>query len=153
MKTEDWFKGEFVKQLRLTMPGCVTIRHEDQYTAGVPDISHSWMGHTSWWEAKAVCPTPGRELRTTGVQILTCSRLDVCGSLCRYLVWLEDGDGPVTLAVKAESLIAPIIHHGMTKIPAKQVRALGIKIADGHDFKQAAEFVRQIHGRLRAGEP
>jgi hypothetical protein len=37
--TEAVVKGELVKKLRKGIPWAVTLRHEDQFTAGIPDIS------------------------------------------------------------------------------------------------------------------
>ena len=154
MKTEDWFKGGLCSEMREIMPGSVVLRHEDQFTPGIPDISSSWIKHTIWIEAKAVCPTPGRELRTTGKQVLTCTRLEGSSSWCRYLVWLEDEHGPCWLTIKPSTLARRL---GMgqqvtLKIPARCVRELAeAEPVPGHSFGEIAAWLRQKHEILGRG--
>ena len=49
---EATLKRALVKAMRTTMPGAVVFRHEDRFTAGIPDISVTWAGITTWWEVK-----------------------------------------------------------------------------------------------------
>ena len=49
---EATLKRALVKAIKTTMPGVVVFRHEDQFTAGIPDISVTWAGITTWWEVK-----------------------------------------------------------------------------------------------------
>jgi hypothetical protein len=152
MKTEDWFKGEQMKALRLEMPGGVFLRHEDQFTSGIPDISSTFARSTIWAEAKAICPTPGREFRTTHIQLLTALRLDEVGSWCRFLVWLEDDFGTVTYLLRPRELIKPIVNEGRTKLSVKRVRALnGQVLMQGHDFAGTAAYLRYVHEVLKQG--
>ena len=49
---EATLKSSLVGVLKNTMPGAVVVRHEDKFKAGVPDISVTWRGTTSWVEVK-----------------------------------------------------------------------------------------------------
>ena len=83
---ESTIKSALVKTLRLALPGFVVIRHEDRFTAGVPDISVTGHGLTSWWEVKFANP----RLHSRDVQRLTALRLASAG-VCFYVVYqLED---------------------------------------------------------------
>ena len=65
-------------------PEAVALRHEDLYSAGIPDLSYSLNGRTSWWEVKYADP----RLVSKGVQRHLCSRLDAA-SLCRYIIYQQ----------------------------------------------------------------
>ncbi len=62
------------------MPGAVVFRHEDQFTGGIPDISVTWAGITTWWEVK-YSPI-GRSSKPTSLQgytLLSLSRQSTAG--------------------------------------------------------------------------
>ncbi len=67
---EAQFKNKFVTRMRSLYPSLVIFRHEDQFTAGIPDISITRSIHTLWLEAKV---TPGE--RMGGLQDETLRRL------------------------------------------------------------------------------
>ncbi len=67
---EAQFKGKFVKFFRTKYPSLVIFRHEDQFTAGIPDISITRSIRTLWLEAKV---TPGEKVG--GIQDETLRRL------------------------------------------------------------------------------
>lgn len=69
-------------EIRRHLPTAVAIRHEDQFTHGIPDLSVSLAGRTTWWEVKYADPL----LRTTGIQHHLCARL-AAETYCRYLVY------------------------------------------------------------------
>jgi hypothetical protein len=54
MPTEATIKGDLVKKLRKRLPWAITLRHEDRFTAGVPDISitNGKYRSTLWLEVK-----------------------------------------------------------------------------------------------------
>ena len=68
---ENTIKDELVKRLRRAAPRFVVFRHEDRFTAGIPDISMTGRGATSWWEVKYLNP----RLHSYGLQELTMKRL------------------------------------------------------------------------------
>ena len=49
---EATLKRALVKAIKTTMPGAVVFPHQDRFTAGIPDISVTWAGVTTWWEVK-----------------------------------------------------------------------------------------------------
>lgn len=65
-------------------PSFVTLRHEDVRTSGIPDVSITGLGKTTWWEAKYLNPV----FRSTGIQELTMLRLAAAG-YARYVIWEE----------------------------------------------------------------
>ena len=70
---EATLKRNLVKSIKSTMPGAVVFRHEDQFTAGIPDISVTWAGITTWWEVK-YSPI-GRSSKPTQLQGYTLDQL------------------------------------------------------------------------------
>jgi hypothetical protein len=85
MKHESDYKATLMRELRARLTGCVALRHEDRFTSGIPDISVTLHGRTSWWEAK-VTPVVSKS-----IQELTMLRLAAAG-YARYVVW-EDKCG------------------------------------------------------------
>jgi hypothetical protein len=61
--TEADLKSALVSMLRQSLPGWVIVRHEDTTRAGIPDISVTGCGWTSWWEVKHANPYLKRDLR------------------------------------------------------------------------------------------
>lgn len=86
--TEATLKGALVQKAKETLPGWVIIRHEDQFRAGVPDISATGNGKTSWWEVKFA--NPG--FSSKGIQDLTLQRLDRAG-MARYIIYEKSSLG------------------------------------------------------------
>jgi hypothetical protein len=64
------------------------MRHEDSSRSGVPDISVTARGKTSWWEIKYGHPS----FETNGIQHLTMLKLGRFG-YARYVVFRETADG------------------------------------------------------------
>jgi hypothetical protein len=83
--TEGALKSTLVKKLREAAPHFVVIRHEDTSRSGVPDISVSGNGKTTWWEVKYGKPS----WKSMGIQELTLKRLAKV-SYARYIVFTED---------------------------------------------------------------
>jgi hypothetical protein len=82
VKHESDGKAALMRELRVRLPGCVALRHEDRFTSGIPDISVTLHGRTTWWEAKV---TP---VVSEGIQELTMLRLAAAG-YARYVIWEE----------------------------------------------------------------
>lgn len=80
--TEHTLVAKLIKTLREALPEAVIIKHNDQLTAGIPDISITWNGKTSWWEIKFARPA----VIGTGLQNLTARRLAAQGT-CWYVVY------------------------------------------------------------------
>ena len=97
--TEAKLKTKLVEHLRKMYPGYVVLRHEDRFTFGIPDISVTGHGRTSWWEAKHANP----DFESLGYQELTMLRLSA-GGYARYIIWEEIGDVKRTLIVHPKLL-------------------------------------------------
>lgn len=67
--------GGLVRALRRDMEGAVVIRHTDELIAGIPDISVTWNGSTTWLEVKFVNP----KIIDRGIQRLMMKRLGLHG--------------------------------------------------------------------------
>jgi len=80
--TEATLKAGLVKALRQEMPWWVVIRHEDRFRSGVPDLSLTGNGRTSWWEVKFANPY----FESKGIQHLTLLQLAKEG-VARYLIY------------------------------------------------------------------
>lgn len=80
--TEATLKSTLVTKLRSSLDGFVILRHEDRFTGGIPDMSVSGMGRTSWYEVKFANPTFERK----GVQDLTLQRMAKAG-LAHYIIF------------------------------------------------------------------
>ena len=66
--TEADLKRELKAALLAMMPGGFAVRHEDRFTAGVPDLSWTWNGRTTWIEIK-------KDTEPTAVQRAVLARL------------------------------------------------------------------------------
>ena len=86
---ESELKSQLVRMLKKMAPALVVFRHEDIRTAGIPDMSVTGGGRTTWWEYKFADP----DIEDTELQRRTCLLLNRVG-FCRYVVWsrTEDGD-------------------------------------------------------------
>lgn len=100
-KREGNYKDKLVAECRVRLPHYVTIRHEDAWTSGIPDISLTGRGLTTWIEAKHGTP----RFAGTGLQALMLRRLATAGRAW-YLIWREDANGAdkQTLIVHPENL-------------------------------------------------
>lgn len=72
------------------MTGFLALNHQDVRTPGVPDMSLTKCGLTSWLEFKRGRP----EFDWQGLQKLTCRKLARLG-VCYYVVWWSLGKGDV----------------------------------------------------------
>lgn len=82
--TEATLKGALVTKIREQIPGAMVFRHEDHFTAGIPDISVTWRYRTSWWEVKFANPN----FKSLGIQELTMLRLSRAG-IANYIIYRE----------------------------------------------------------------
>jgi hypothetical protein len=77
--TESSLVKELEKALRIEMPGCAVLKHNDASTAGIPDLSVTWRGHTAWLEVKF--DRPGSRASVSALQRIALRKLG------GYLVW------------------------------------------------------------------
>lgn len=84
--TEATLKGELCTLIRAHLRGSVVFRHEDLFTAGIPDVSVTWKT-TTWLEAKL-----GPRIRSRGVQEERMREIERQGrGRALYVVWVDDG--------------------------------------------------------------
>ena len=82
--TENQLLSSCLKLLRSQLPGAEIIKHADPMTSGIPDVSVTWHGKTSWWEFKQ-----GEKIKwSNALQQLTCRRLASAGN-CRVVFYEE----------------------------------------------------------------
>ena len=79
---EASIKADLTLYLRGNLLRAVILRHEDRSTYGIPDLSITMSGHTSWWEVKLANP----DCRSSGAQDLTMRRLGNVGQ-AYYLIF------------------------------------------------------------------
>lgn len=121
MKEAD-LKRRLVKALGSSLPGAVIYRHEDTFTAGIPDISVTWGGITSWWEVKY--EPLGRTSKATRLQLHELKRLgaETVSGLITYRDRKREGGQRVLIEVHGPSgLLDPIAitnynHHEVAEV-------------------------------------
>ncbi len=118
---------ELCNAIKDDIRGCVVLRHEDVFTSGVPDMSFTWQGRTTWIEAKYANPRPqGR-----GRQKITCCELEVAGR-CRYVIWDENSGHRQTLIVRPRDVFRGNWREAIER-------------AEGFDHQFIVEFLRRSH--------
>jgi|SRR6185436_505840 len=101
MADESTPRSALMRMIKLALPHFVALRHEDVRTRGIPDLSLTGLGRTTWWECKHATP----DFKSQGIQELTMLRLAAAG-YARYIIWREEADGSdkQTLIVHPEHL-------------------------------------------------
>lgn len=89
-KRESELRSKFLDEVKNhnLLPHAVIIRHEDVRTGGIPDMSVTLYGKTTWWEAKHGTP----DFESPGNQELMMMRLAAAG-YARYIIWWESASG------------------------------------------------------------
>ena len=116
--TEATVRAALVKRLR-QHKDWIVLRHEDHYTSGIPDISVTGNGITSWWEAKY---QRGFSLVNKGIQQYTLEQLDKHGYAAHYIIYT-----PEQVAIVKPSLENPLIFPGI-------------------NHPRVVEYIRKVHG-------
>jgi len=99
--TEKELKAQFVAKARKRFRGAVVLRHEDLFTAGIPDISITYHGITMWLEVKY--KRFNKQMKMRLVQKLTCQNLADNG-FCLILIYEDTYEGPVTHLVEPKNV-------------------------------------------------
>lgn len=81
MKTESELTRDLVKLA--TKRGLLLRKHSDTFRAGVPDLSHTSCGWSSWWEVKLAL---GKIKWQNELQRLECLKHEIHG-YCRVIVY------------------------------------------------------------------
>lgn len=73
----------------LTTPRLV-LKHADQYTSGIPDVSVHWNGHSSWLENKLLEPSQTVHDELAVIQLETCIDLEQsCAGRCWVVCYVR----------------------------------------------------------------
>jgi hypothetical protein len=94
---ESELKSGLKVRLVARFPRAVVLRHEDQYTAGIPDMSFT-LGLTTWIEVKLERSSSGFK-RGRRIQRHTAQRLALVGE-CVYVIYRESPKSTVILDPK-----------------------------------------------------
>jgi hypothetical protein len=79
---EQTLKRGLMAVIKKAFPTSVSLRHEDRFTHGIPDLSLSLREKTSWWEVKLADP----QCQSKEIQRHMCQRLNAA-SYCRYVIY------------------------------------------------------------------
>lgn len=88
-----------VSHLRTSLTGYLVFRHEDRAASGIPDISVTGFGKTSWWEVKLADPT----FDQTGLKHYRMCQLAGAG-LAYYIIFEEHTTREATFIVRPQLL-------------------------------------------------
>lgn len=75
--TESYLIAELIRRLHLEFPRVVVLKHCDRFTAGIPDLSVSTGGYTTWLEVKLVRPRENLWDLVRELQLMRLRMLDV----------------------------------------------------------------------------
>jgi hypothetical protein len=128
-----------MRALQQHLPDALPVRHEDQYTAGVPDLSLSYAGCTSWWELKYADPS----IQSSKLQRYMCDQLDTRGFSCRYLIFRRGHNGKWPREIRV--------------CPPRDFphwRSLGRVISSGaFDYVALVRYIQETHERHHYQHP
>jgi len=131
---EAQLKAALVKHLRKVMTDYTILRHEDRINIGVPDITMTGDGHTTWLEAKYA--KPGFTSRES--QEFAMKRLAAHGR-CWYLIY-ETRDGRDRTG---------FIRPADLNMYRERVAAVGLW-TNGFDHDWVGRVVRTLHRATRS---
>lgn len=127
-RREADLKVVLVQTFKLILPTFKTLRHEDVRTCGIPDLSTTGLGRTSWLEVKHGTP----KFDSIGVQEVTMLQLAGAG-FARYVIYQEDKTG--------ENKRTLIVHPRYLKELEPEVSCVGFN----HRF--VVEYIYRVHKR------
>ena len=107
-------RKQLAECLRQIFPGSVVFCHEDEFTAGILDVSFTWSGNkfsgTTWLEVKHV--TPKKRFKSSDLQRDTAVRLSA-HTESWYVVYEERVIGQDIDGTDITSEMTYIIHPGL----------------------------------------
>ena len=141
MTSESRLRQDLAACLRREFPGAVVFCHEDEFTAGILDVSFTWSGNklqgTTWLELKHV--TPKKRFKSSDLQKDTAVRLSA-HSESWYVVYEERSMG--------KDIDGKIIFGEMTYIihPSLCTEWRNGMAGDGFSHYFVAQFLREKYG-------
>jgi hypothetical protein len=132
--TEVTVRRRLMRQLQTQIPDALAIRYEDRYTRGIPDLSISWRGQTSFWEIKYADP----HCVTSKVQHYLCDQLDTHGFHCRYIIFQR--------GIPKRSHPRPRQIRIVKPTDFDHWAHLGLVVSDGRfDYDALVDHIEQVH--------
>jgi len=132
--TEATVRRDLMRQLQIQLPAAVAIRYEDRYTKGIPDLSVSYNGKTSYWEVKYADP----HCTTSKVQHYLCTQLDHQAFHCRYLIFQRGIARPTHPRPRQIRVVKPEDFH--------QWSSLGLVLCEGRfDYSAFGCHLLTVH--------
>ena len=130
-----------VANLRTELPGSTVFKHADLVTAGIPDISVTWSGWTSWLEVKYANPS----FEVTGIQKLTMRRLAAQG-LAWFIIYESKLFRETTFGDSSNHTL--IVHPQYVVAGKKGILELPTDFpsADGFNHQSVADFLKRVIG-------
>lgn len=118
---EKFLTGKLIAEFNRSLNGAVVLKHTDQFTSGVPDLSVTWGGATTWIEVKVV--RRGHGILGRGAQTLTMQQMERAGSALYVVYHLDPEQTFVVLPgmiygeywLSAESSRESIDHHAVVE--------------------------------------
>jgi len=124
---ETELKAKTRLKLKKVLEGSVVLRHEDIFTAGIPDFSITWNGKVCWIEAKHANPS----LKGKKIQLVTMMRLRNQTEYCRYLIFHERKN------IKETRIVEPV------HVYRKEWMMSGESV-EGFDYDFVADYFRRL---------
>ena len=118
--TESRLQSACLKLLRAELRGAVILKHSERFSSGVPDVSITWQGKTSFWEFKY----GPRLVWANGLQKLTCRRLAIAGT-CYVVSYYTASNHPRTCIGAPDDPYA--------------------RQAEGFNHRFVVDFVKKLH--------
>lgn len=127
-KNEAGLKAKLIKALPSDY---LAIAHSDLWKSGIPDLSISGHGRTSWWELKHATPN----FATKEIQEITCLRLAKL-SFCRYIIYYEHDGSKETL----------IVHPNNVRGRRGVMRDIAYEVwIKGFDHASVVRYIQAVH--------
>ena len=132
--TEATLKRELMRSLQTLLPDAVALRHEDRFISGIPDLSITFQGKTSWWECKYADPF----CISSQLQRHLCACLARHGSWCQYIIFQRGIARPVDPRPRQIRVVNPE--------DFDQWDYLGRVLSDGRfDFHSLVRYFQEVH--------
>lgn len=122
--TEATLKTALTSLLRKELTGAVIFSHTGAMTSGIPDISVTWRGKTSWFEVKWANPT----IKSRGDQDLSLLRLAGQGNAW-YIIYEEKR------GVKRTGIVHPSAFQ----------EGLDGEWCSNYNHRWVADFIQRVH--------
>jgi len=110
------------------LPGALVFRHEDQFTAGIPDTSVTWLGRTTWLETKFLNP----RLISKEIQKITAAQLAQQGK-CFFVLY------DARYGQRCTRIVHPL------QILDGSLATAPDLVVPGFDHRFVAQFIRRLH--------